>query len=197
MDFLKEGIEQAKEALEIYERLGNTVGRAECLVELAWLLYSDKQSDAAEEAGYRAINLSTEDGEQYRVCESHHIFGHIYRSKGDIEKAIHHCEVALGIASSFNWGNHLFLVHYSLAQLFLNEDRSDDAQAHIERAKSHTVNNIYFLGRIMKLQAEVWYRQHRLEGARSEALRAIDIFEKLGAAKDTQDCRKILQRIEA
>jgi hypothetical protein len=38
----------------------------------------------------------------------------------------------------------------------------------------------------MELQAWVWYNQHRLEEARSEALRAADIYEKLGAAKDVE-----------
>jgi hypothetical protein len=34
----------------------------------------------------------------------------------------------------------------------------------------------------MELQAQIWYKQDRLEEARSEALRAIDIYQKLGAA---------------
>jgi tetratricopeptide (TPR) repeat protein len=89
---------------------------------------------------------------------------------------------ALGIASSFNWHDHLFWAHYALAELFLDEGRFDDAHAHVERAKSHAVNNAYYLGRAMELQARVWYKQHRLEEARSEALRAADVYEKLGAA---------------
>ena len=48
----------------------------------------------------------------------------------------------------------------------------------------------------MELQAWIWYKQHRLEGARSEALGAADIYEKLGAAKDVEDCRKLLQWIQ-
>jgi hypothetical protein len=34
----------------------------------------------------------------------------------------------------------------------------------------------------MMLRAVVWHIQHRLEEARSEALRAADIFEKLGSS---------------
>jgi hypothetical protein len=57
MGLFKEGIEQAREAAEIYERLGDKTEQAECLVDLAWLLYNDYQLDAAEEAVSRAINF--------------------------------------------------------------------------------------------------------------------------------------------
>jgi len=40
MCLYKEGIELAKEAMEIFERLGNTVRQAECLKSLAWLFYA-------------------------------------------------------------------------------------------------------------------------------------------------------------
>jgi len=80
-------------------------------------------------------------------------------------------------------------------ELFRDEGRFCDAQTHLEQAKSHAVNNAYHLGRATELQAEVWYRQHRLEEAESEALRAVDIFDKLGAAKDVERCRKLLRDI--
>ena len=192
----EEGIQQAKEALGINERLGDTAQQAQCLIKLALLLRSDKQFDAAEEATSHAIALLPEKGEQFLVCESHRILGNIYRSKGETEKAIHHFEIAVGIASSFNWHNILFWVHYRLAGLFRDEGRLDDAQAHLDSAKSHTTNSAYNLGVVMEEQAWVWYRQRRLEEARSEALRAADIYDKLGAAKDAERCRESLLKIE-
>jgi hypothetical protein len=48
----------------------------------------------------------------------------------------------------------------------------------------------------MELQALIWYQQGRLEEAKSEALRAVDVYGKLGAAKDVEDCRELLQEIE-
>jgi len=192
----KEGMEQAKEALEIYERLGNAAAQARCLVYLAWSLCGDGQLDAAEEAALRAIDLLPEKGKQFRVCESHRALGNIYQSKGDTEKAIHHFEVALEIASPLNWHGTLFWLHYELAGLFHDEDRLDDAHAHIEHAKSHGMaNNSYHLGLAIELQARVLYEQHRLEEARSEALRAAEIYEKLGVAKDVEDCRDLLRDI--
>jgi len=196
LGFCKEGIQQAKEAVGVYERLGNAVGQADCLIRLASLLRSDKQLDAAEEAAFRAINLLPEEGEQFRVCESHSVLGDIYWSKGDTEKAIHHFEVAIGIASPFNWHETLFWIHYGLAGLLRGEDRFDDAHAHIEHAKSHTAGSAYYLGRAMEEEAWVWYKQHKLEEARSGALRAADIYEKLGAARDLEYCRDLLRDIE-
>jgi len=196
MGLPKEGIQQAKEALEIYESLGDTVEQAQCLNYLASSLHSDDQLDAAEEAASRAINLLPENGHQSLVCESHRLLGLIYQSKSETEKAIHHLEVALEIASSFNWHSHLFWIHYGLAGLFLGEGRFDDAQAHVEHAKSHTVDSAYYLGRAMELQAMIWYMQRRLEEAKTEVLRAADVHEKLGAAERTEWCRNYLQKIE-
>jgi len=192
----KEGIQQAKGALKIYERLGDTVEQARCLNNLALSLRDDKQLDAAEEVAFRAIAVLPEKGEEYRVCESHETLGKIYLSKGEVEKAIHHFEIALGIASSLNSHGRPFSIHYKLAELFYNQRRFKDAQAHLERAKLHAVDNAYHLGIAMGLQAQAWYLHHRLEEARTEALGAIDILEKLGAAKAVEKCRGLLRKIE-
>ena len=196
MGLYNEGIRLVREALEILERLGDGVGQARCLMDLASLLYSNKQLNAAEGAASRAIDLHSEIGNQYQVCGSHRVLGEIYRSKGEIERTIHHFEVALGIASSFNWPDELFWAHFGLAAAFLDEGRFDDAQIHVECAKPHAVNYAHFLGRAMELQAELWYRQRRLEEARSEALRAADVYEKLGVVQDLNICRRFLRRIE-
>ena len=192
----EEGIQQAREALGIYERLGKTGQQADCLMTLASLLDSDNQLDAAEEAAFRAIALLPEEGQQFRVCQSHRALGDIYRSKGEIEKAIHHFEVSIEIATSFNWNDRLFWAHYRLAGLFRDEGRFDDAQAHLERAKSHAVDDPYNLGCAMEAQAQLWYKQHKLGEARTEVLRAADVYDGLGAAKDAEDCRELLRAIE-
>jgi tetratricopeptide (TPR) repeat protein len=192
----EEGIQQAGEALKIFERLGSTIEQAECLNALARLLHQDKQFDAAEAAASRAIILLPDKGQEFRVCQSHRALGGIHRSKREREKAIHHFEIALRIASPFNWNHHLFWIHHSLARLFSQDDRFDDAHAHIEQAKSHATENAYRLGTAIFLQAEIWYQQHRLQLATSQALRALDIFEKLGSPNYLKDCRKLLGKIE-
>ena len=44
----------------------------------------------------------------------------------------------------------------------------------------------------MELEAWVWYWEHRLEDAKFEALRAADVYEKLGAAGSAENCRTLL-----
>jgi tetratricopeptide (TPR) repeat protein len=166
------------------------------LKELAFLFLEHKQLEAAENAASRAIDLVPGKGQEYLVCQLHRVLGKIHRFKGDKNKAIHHFNTALEIASPFNWNDHLFWIHYVLADLFLNENEFDDAHAHTERAKSHAVDNTYRLGRAMRMQAGVWYRQRRFKEAKSEALQAVEIFEKFGAATDADHCREFLRLVE-
>jgi tetratricopeptide (TPR) repeat protein len=190
----EEGMQRAKEALGVFERLGDAAGQARCLRSLAWALYSNNQFDDAEEATLRIIDLLPE-GEQFRACECHRTLGSIYSSKGEIEKAVRHFELAIEIASPFGWHDALFWNHYALAALFLDEGRFDDAQAHIGHAKPHTVDSTLNLAHAMELQARVWYKQHKIEEAKSEVLRAVDVYKKLGAAKNMEDCRSLLRDI--
>jgi tetratricopeptide (TPR) repeat protein len=192
---LEEGILQAKELLEISERLNDVSGQARSLQQLARLLWCNNQLDAAEEAASRSIDLLP-DGEQLEVCQGRRVLGDICRSKGEIEKAVDHFEVALRIADLFDWHGEQFSALCSLAELFSDQGRFDHAHTHVERAKSHTVNNAYSVGHTMGLQALIWHRQRRLKEAKSEALCAAGVFEKLGAAKELEDCRNILQWIE-
>ena len=191
MGLYGEGMWQVKEATEIYERLGNTAKLAQCLTEIAHLFHADNKLNAAEEAASRALDLSSRKGLGCRLCESHRVLGLIYQSKGKRETAIHHFETAIGIASSFSWKHHLFWAHNSLADLFLTEGKLEDAQAHVEHAKSNT-DNAYHLAHVMKLQGAVFSRRGRFEEARSELLCAISAFEKLAATADVERCRWML-----
>ena len=195
MGLYKEGIQQAEEASGILERLGRTANQAGCLIDLALLLHDDKQFNAGEEAASRAINLLPKSGEQFLVCQGHHVLGSIHSSKNDTEKAIHHFEVALGIASSLGEAYRAFWIHFDLAKLFSREGRFNDAHTHVEQAKSHAVNNAYLLARASRLQARFWYQQHMFEEAKCEVLRALGVFEKLGATNDAERARKLLGRI--
>jgi tetratricopeptide (TPR) repeat protein len=191
----EEGIRQAKEASGIFERRGNTGQQAECLYCLGYLFLEDKQLDAAEESTMHSINLLGK-GQEYQLCDSHRILGNILCSKGQREKAIHHLNIALGIADAFNWYDQLFWIHISLVQLFRNNDKLDDAHAHIKQAKEHTLDNKYFLGRAMEEHAWIWRKQCRFEEAASEARCAIEVFGKLGATVDLGRCRDFLRDVE-
>jgi len=193
----EEGEQRAKEALEAYKQLGDIVGQAKCLGSLATLLCSNEQLDAAEEAASSAIDLLPEKGNEYLLSQCHRYLGLIYQHKGETEKAIHRIETALGIASSFGWHDHLSWDHYSLAVLFSTQGRFDDANARVEHAKSHALNSPYDLAFSMYLQAAIWFQQSRFEQAKSEALRAVEVFEKLGAAQDLDRCRELLGTIDS
>ena len=196
MGLCEEGIQQVKEASGIFEWVGDVTNQARCLIDLALLLHKDKQLDAAEEAASRAIDLLPEKGQQLLTCEGHRVLGETYGSRGETEKAIHHFEVALGIGYSLNCHTELFWVHFSLAELFSREGRFDDAHAHVEQAKSHAANNAYSLARALRLQAGFWNEQHMFEEARSEVLRALDVFEKLGAMDQAEGTRELLGQID-
>ena len=192
----KEGIERAREALEIYERIDNTIGQAECLTRLAWLLFEDNQRDAAENAASRAIDLLLDKGQEYTIAELHRSLGKIHYSKGRKEKAIHHFNTAIGIASPRNWRDLLFFIHFDMAASFRDGREHDNAHAHIELAQSHAADDIYKLGGVMGLRADVWYFQGRLEDAKSEILHAIENYEKSGATRNAEVCQNILGKIE-
>jgi tetratricopeptide (TPR) repeat protein len=192
----EEGIGQAKEALKIYEHINHTTGQGWCLNDLAWLYSDSKQFDAAEDAASRAIDLLTGKGQETVICQLHRILGKIYHSKGEKTKAIHHFETALGIASPSDWHEELFWAHYSMAELFRDENEFDEASTSIGQAKPHAVDDSYKLGHVTILQARVWYQQGRLEDARSEASHALEIYDKLGAARNAGECRDFLQSVE-
>ena len=193
MGFYEEGMGQVKEALEIYERLDDTAKLAGCLTTMAYLFYADQKLDAAEEAALRALNLSSGEGLEWYLCSSHRVLSYIYHSKGETGRAIHHNETVIGIASPFNWKHQLFWTQTSLVQLFRVEGRFEDAQTHVEHAKSHT-DSTYKLTLVRELQASIWFKQGRFEEARSELLLTIDAFEKLAATVDAERCRRILAR---
>ena len=196
LGLFKEGIEQAKESSEIYERLGDRLGQSCSLLFLAHLLHDDEQPDAAKEAVSRAIDLLPNEGEEFQASRCHHLLGNIYRSKGETGEAIKHLETALRIASPFNWPRELSNIHRSLAVSFFGESRFDDAHIHIEHAKLHAADDAYNLGCAMEEQAGFLYQEGRFDEAKSEVLRAVDAYEKIGATECAEWCRKLFRDIE-
>ncbi|KAF9785548.1 hypothetical protein BJ322DRAFT_1108988 [Thelephora terrestris] len=196
LDLYEEGIRQSKEALEIYEQLGDRAGQGKCWIFLGRLLVDDDQLDAAEEAASHAMELFRDQHREFWICVSHQLLGEIYRKKGKREKAIQHYEAAISIASPFDWHNRLFWIHWSLAWLFYDEGEFGDAQSHTDQSKLHAVDDTHCLGRAMELQAWIWSRQGRLEEAKAEVLGALEIFEKLGATRVLEGCRDFLRSIE-
>jgi len=189
-----EGISQAEEALEIYGKLGETVGQVDCLHRLAFLLVNDGQVNAAEEAASRMINLSLDGPNQAQLYGYHSTLWQICSLKGETEAAIGHLMKALGIASSLCSQDKQVSVLRYLSQLLLEEKRFDDAEVYIEQLKLYAVNDPLNLGIAMGMKAVVLYHQGRLEEARSELSRAIDLYEKIGVSgSTTADLKEVLR----
>ena len=196
LELYTEGMQVAKESIGIFEELNNIPEQAKSLQEFAELLFHDGQLDAAEEAVSKSINLLLDQGEQFKLCQGYRLLGKICCSKGEMEKAIVHFKTAFGIASPSNWDSECFWILLSLAEAYFDQGRFDDAHAHIEQAKLYSVNYPYQLCRAMEQQAHFWYKEGRIGEAESEVLCAISGYEKLGAAKDVEDCMKLLQKIK-
>ena len=139
-----------------------------------------------EEAATSVINLISGEGNQLAACESDHTLGNVRRFKREVEKAIHDCNMAFNIASSFDWHDQLFWVHYALEDLLRYECRFDDAHSHPEHAKPPVVNDAYQMGRAGKLEARVWFKQCRLEVRVSACRRHF---------REDRSCGKLLQII--
>ena len=193
----KEGIEQAREAVEIYKGFNDVAGQGMSWCALAQLLCTNNQFDSAEEAASQAIDLLKGGGNQFTVCICYRILGEISHSKGDTEKALDYFETVLRIAAGTNWHSPLFWTHCGMANLFFKRDEFENAHTHIQQAKSHAINNPYWLGRAAEQQATFWYKQHKFEEARSEALLAAKFYKKIGATEDVKDCQAILRQINA
>jgi len=192
-----EGIQQAKEASEIFQQLDNGYEQVKALVTLSWLFFDTKQLAAAEEAASQAIDIDLQGDEgQIQASRHHRLLGEICAAKGETEKAIGHFETALRIASSFNWHYGQFWNHLSLAKLFSDKERFDQAHAQIEHSKSHAANDPYRLGLATEMYARILRREGRFEEAKYEASSAADVFGKLEAAMDVENCRELLGLIE-
>ena len=190
-----EGIPQAKEASEIFERFNDTVGRVNCLQSLALLLAVDGQAGAAEEAASNAINLAfTDKPSPYNLCNHHHILGHIWLSRGGMEAAISHHEKAIRVASSLGLQEHQASILFCLVKLLLEEGRLDDAQVHLESLKLDTTNNVFRLCLTTVTRVCTWRRQGRFEEAESEVSRVFDLCQKVGVPVDVQDRWKTFLR---
>ena len=192
-----EGISQAKEALEIYEKLNETVEQVDCLHVLASLFIEDNQVNAAEEATSRAVIISLDEPSKSQLREHYLILGHMCRRRGETGAANGHYMKALGIARSLNQQGEQLVTILSLVTLLVETERFDDALVHLDHLKLDVANNPRYVGVVMQAQARVLLYQGKLEEARSEMLRTIGLYEGIGvSAGYMDDSKKFLQEIE-
>lgn len=191
----EEGIQQAREAFEILGQHGDTRGQARCLVTLAFSLLQVKQLDAAEEAVTRAMDLY-KNHDQHRLSQCHQILGRIQKSRGDREKAIHHLEASLRIISSVDLRYESSETHLALAILYIEEGKLDDAHAHLEHVESLAGDDMLSLGYAFFHGARVLLERKGFEEGKSGALRALAIFEEIGATRAAELAGRYIRAIE-
>ena len=190
MGLLKEAIQLAKEALGIFEQLKDATRQTQCLAFLTLVYLEDNQLETAEETASRTITLLPDNSEPNITITCHHALAKLYHVKGNHEKAIEHFELSLGIASSQHWHDEAFYAHHPLIMMFAAEGMFEEANVHLEQAKRHAVNNAKKLAHVMALQVYIFYHQGSVGEAKSEYLRAVEAFEKIGNSVDAEICRK-------
>jgi tetratricopeptide (TPR) repeat protein len=191
MHLYQEAIEQAKEALQIFQQLKDAAHQAHCFSLVATCFLKNNQVELAEATASHAIIILPQDSKPFIVYTCHWTLGEICSVKGNREKSVEHLEVALGIASSHNWHSEAFDVHYSLGSLFAREGMLDEASAYLEQAQPHVVNNTINLASAMLLQANILVRQHRIGEAKSQLLRAVEVLENIGATVEAAGFREL------
>ena len=142
--------------MDILKRIDDPVGQAFFSNALAWLLFDDHQL-GRQRTLHLARSISTRG--KAKNTASVNFMGSLatYTHRRE-RKFIHHFEKALGVASLFDWHHLPFWIHCSLAQLFCDGRKLNDANVHIKQTKSPAVNAAYGLGRVAHIQAESWYR---------------------------------------
>ena len=192
-----EGVEQAREAVAIYQRLGDPVAAAHSLHSYTLVLAANDQPEAAKTTAREVTELHRILDNQFGVCRSLYILGKICLSKDEIGDAKKHFEEALEVASPSRWDDQLFLIHHALAWALFKQGNLDGAHVHIERAKSHAINDKHKLGHAMETRACFLHTQRRFEEAKSEALCSIDVFEKVGYTQGLKRCEGLLEKIKS
>ena len=188
----QEGIRQAREALEIFEKLGETQQQAHCLIILASLFLGEGQLGAAGKAASRAMKLS-KDRDEFGLCQIHRVLGSVKLSRGKTGKATQHFEASLRIASRLGLGTLLSEGHLSLAHLYIKQRELDHADTHSELAKSHAGDDKHRLGRAHYVRGSVLFEQERYTEVVLEISSALVIFKKLGAADLEGEARQFLE----
>ena len=190
----EEAIVNLKEALGIYEQLGDKVGQADTLQHLALLFVEVKQVNAAEEAASHAINLLPNEPGDSTHCEHHHILAHICESRGESEEAISHFEKALGIPSS---AEKQMKNLYCFSRLLLDEEWLCYAQACLNQIKSCDTYDPHPPSGAEIRQAYILFVQGRFEEAKFQLLHIVGENEKVGGSpKSIEECKVLLQVIE-
>ena len=178
--------------METLERLDDTAEQARCLNILASLSYEDEQLDAAEEAVSCAISQPILPAPQFSLQMRHEteVIQVVVRA------GVGAFDVIVCVVESAFVQEQSRQAIMNPKQLVVPAERGGDSESHLEMSRllPLALGFIYVAKNMMRSFLGPSLRE-KIE-ARSEALRAIDAYEKLGAAQDLERCRRILREIE-
>ena len=192
----EEGIQQAKEAITIYQRLGDMTQVASCYAHLSRLFRRANRLEDAEKSESQAIGLIDAlmpTADSMSRSSFHGDLRTIYSLRRDKKKLAFHVRATLAGASDRDTR---FRLHSTLAAIHATEGRFDRAEAHLEHAETFAANSSYELGEVVLLRALFLRKQSKFEEARSEAPRALDLMEEFGGGDKVEEAKKVLQKID-
>ena len=194
--FCEKGIQQAREAMAIFHRLGNMVDVVLCLTGLSRLFRHTNRPDEADECEAQVIRLA---GALVPAVDPvsrnflHTSLAAVYYNKGDTEKFIFHSGACLGVGTS---RTNRFDSHCTQAVVHSREGRFHDAEAHIEHARLLAAHGSSEPGSLMLVQAGLLQARGKFEEARSKALCALGSAEEFGSGDGVEEAKRLLRIID-
>ena len=200
LGLIEEGIQQAGEAMTISRQIGDIVGVIGCHIRLSSLFRRAERNDEADECESRLIELTntllaSSYLEPMLRGLVHDSLAQIYFNKRDMEQATSHAETALRIGGITVRSN-LFTRYHTMARIHMENGRFDDAEAQLEHARSLAAEDSSEHSRLVLLQAHLLVKQGKLEEARSEAPRALDLLQEHGAVDQVKEAEDLIQSID-
>ena len=185
LDLGQESIEQARETLGIFERLGDTAKQATCFIDLAWASYGDNEIGGQKKPHCVGSSSSRRTANNFGSAKVT-----VFLARWVPPRAIQGMLFAISRQPS-----DLFWIHYSIFNVFSKQNIFDPAHDHVGRAESYAADYAYRLGRAMEVRASFRFEQGMFEETRLEASRAVDADGIAGAARDADEYIKILGKI--
>ena len=151
----EEGIQQAREAMKNFQRLGDVMGEVYCHISLFRFFHrANRLHDAGncESQVIGLVDIFMPTADPVSRCFLHLSLVDLYCHKGDAEESIFHLEAALTVTTVRSLR---FIIHYGLAIIHCIQGRLFDAGVHAEHAWSLAANGSSELGGLMLVRARL------------------------------------------
>lgn len=145
----------ARQALEIYRKLGNSNGTGMALNNLGDSLVSVSRFEEAEQAYKEALEIFTGSSNYWALAKTHKNLGRMYFEKGDRYLSKEHYRTGLFYGLESNRHAEVLEMLYGLAQIDAAEDRHLEAVEKLAQVTSHKAATTEVHRAAKKLQEEL------------------------------------------